>query len=164
MATLPICPQCGSQHAIGHNFWGEESGVRWRCKSCYTEYKEVFRPLKETFREMINNELLSRVWNKYAERIHNTAVEKGWWDKERNDGEMLALIHSEVSECLEALRHGNLPDDKIDKFTGAEAELADVVIRIMDMAHQRGWDIAGAIHAKVEFNESRERMHGGKRF
>jgi NTP pyrophosphatase (non-canonical NTP hydrolase) len=99
-------------------------------------------------------------WNDIQKHIHATAKSKGWWDKERNDGEMIALIHSELSEALEALRHGNPPDDKIPEFSGLEAELADAVIRIMDYAGGRGLDVAGALVKKIEFNETRERKHG----
>lgn len=104
------------------------------------------------------------VWDKLAEKIHQTAKDKGFWDKDRNMGEMLALMHSEISECLEAVRHGNPPDDKIPNFSGAEAELADVVIRLMDTAYSEGWRVAEAILAKMAYNDTREHMHGGKKF
>ena len=103
-------------------------------------------------------------FSKLQSDIHKTAVNKGWWQNERNDGEILCLIHAEVSEALEALRHGNPPDDKVPEFTGVEAELADVVIRIMDFAQARGHRVAEAIIAKAEMNKSRAFMHGGKKF
>ena len=103
-----------------------------------------------------------RYYNRMQNEMHQVAVSKGFHDKPVEDGTRLALIHSEVSEVLEALRKGNPPDDKVPEFTGEEAELADVVIRVMDYAGAKGLRIAEAIVAKSQYNKTREKMHGKK--
>lgn len=95
-----------------------------------------------------------------SESVHHNAVAHGWWEGERNDGELIALIHSEASEVLEALRHGNPPDDKCPQFDNATVEMADIVIRCMDMASGRNMRLAEAILAKMEYNASRPYKHG----
>jgi NTP pyrophosphatase (non-canonical NTP hydrolase) len=117
-----------------------------------------FKEAKETcFENFIS------FFNYVSTKVHETAKSKGWWDNDRNDGELIALMHSELSEALEALRHDAV-DDKIPAFLGVEAELADCIIRILDVAKARDWKVAEAIIEKIKFNDTRERMHGGKKF
>jgi NTP pyrophosphatase (non-canonical NTP hydrolase) len=88
----------------------------------------------------------------------------------RNKGELLALIHSEISEALEGERK-NLMDDKLPHRKMAEVELADAVIRILDYAAGYGYDIGGAFVEKMAYNRTREdhthearKIAGGKQF
>ena len=77
-------------------------------------------------------------------------------------GNELALITSEASECLEGLRNSEGKSEHIEEFTNEEEEIADIVIRCMDYADERGLRIAEAILAKVAFNGTRGENHGGK--
>ena len=99
-------------------------------------------------------------WERIAKKIYKNAVNHGFWKEEPNDGERMALIHAEFSEALEALRDGNPSSSKIIEFSSLEEELADAVIRIMDYSFGKDLDVAGAIIAKIEYNQSREYMHG----
>lgn len=104
--------------------------------------------------------MFEKEWNKLAKAIYTNAVNHGFWKEERNFGEAIALMHSELSEALEAMRNDNPSSNKIIEFNSVEEELADVIIRIMDYAFGKDLDVAGAILAKIEYNKSREFMHG----
>lgn len=87
-------------------------------------------------------------------KAHRNAVDKGFWDKPREFGTLIALVHSELSEALEADRHG-------DKGMVAE-EIADVFIRLGDLCGGCDIDIERAIKNKMEINALRPRLHGKK--
>jgi len=86
--------------------------------------------------------------------IHKNAKEHGWWEAIRPIPELLCLLHSEVSEALEAYRN--------DDESNFEEELADVAIRLMDMAEGLEIDLEEAILKKHMVNISRPYRHGGK--
>ncbi len=107
----------------------------------------------------------SEKWNEQQKKVYATAVEHGWWEEKNfNIGEKIALMHSELSEALEAFRKGNGPSEKIPNWSHAEEEFADAVIRLMDLCEKMGLDVAGAIVAKATYNESRPYRHGDKKF
>ncbi len=124
-------------------------------------------------------------------RAYETAAEKGWHDRLRSPLEFHALIHSEISEATEAVRDGLPPfqqkqvaqakrltfqdlenatqsDQPLVSLTfkpeGEVVELADAIIRIADYCESLGYDLEGALEAKLKFNQTREYRHGNKRF
>lgn len=99
-------------------------------------------------------------------RAHQTAIDKGWYEEPRTFGELIALMHSELSEALEDYRAGRDLREiyyEGDKPCGVPIELADVLIRIFDTCEHLGIDLEEAVVEKMSYNESRPHRHGGKR-
>ena len=89
--------------------------------------------------------------NDYIALCHAIAKEKGWWNKgDRNKGELIALMHSELSEALEELRANK---EEI-------SELADVLIRIFDYCGYYKLDLQKAVNLKIKKNKERPYRHG----
>jgi NTP pyrophosphatase (non-canonical NTP hydrolase) len=128
--------------------------------------------------------------NELVKQAHDNAVEHGWWEEDRNFGELLALIHSEASEVLEDYRNHKgfneiyyeckkssydvddkslcFFDHKCDscqygKPCGIPTELADIVIRVFDLCGRYGIGLEEAIKIKMAYNKTRPYRHGGKK-
>jgi hypothetical protein len=92
-------------------------------------------------------------------RIH--ALNKRWYKDPAtgqpivpNVGEKLCLVHSEISEALEGARKNKM-DDHLPHRKSEEVELADALIRILDWAAYRGFDIGSAVSEKLAYNTRR---------
>lgn len=105
-------------------------------------------------------EVFVEVWENVAISVNRNAVDHGFWDADRSDAEAIALMHSELSEALESIRHSHPPDHHCPQFSNTEVEFADLIIRVMDTAHQRGYRVAEALIAKHAFNITRPFKHG----
>lgn len=125
--------------------------------------------------------------NKLRDEIHEYAISKGFWDKERETGTLLMLCVSELAEAMEADRKDRYADleayrecEKADDIFESdkhlylvrsfqclikdtfEDELADTIIRILDLCGAKGIDIEKHIELKMKYNQTREKMHGKK--
>lgn len=118
----------------------------------------------------VHSERYEHSTNILVDLCYGLAKEAGWHDTPIHDGVRIALIHSEVSEALEGLRK-DINDDHLPNRKMVEVELADAVIRILDFAGLKGYDIGGALVEKLKYNttrkdhkkENREKV-GGKKF
>lgn len=116
---------------------------------------------------------------KYCKECHEIAKSKGFWNSDnRNFGELLMLIVSELGECLEAHRKGRWAfldlykrELKANEFESAfklqikdsvQDELADTFIRLFDLCEALDIDIERFIDLKMKYNQTREKLHGKK--
>lgn len=112
-----------------------------------------------------------RTWQQDA---HELALKKGWWTDpstgnpvaaEAKIPEAIALIHSELSEALDEFRNNRMATytGENGKPEGFAIELADTVIRIMDLCGALNIDLEEAVALKHEYNKTRPYRHGNKR-
>jgi len=94
--------------------------------------------------------------------LHEIAREKGFWDGEYTHdkvGNKLALVHSEVTEVLEAIRKSHGSEKVVE-------EMADVIIRLLDIyAAMRNEEsvlhsLDEILEKKININKERPKLHG----
>lgn len=121
--------------------------------------------------------------NELRDKIFQNAKSKGFWDNERNMGEALMLIVTELAEALEVHRaSGQLKEFtegqklSLEKMNDEEFpetfsimvkdsfndEMADVLIRVLDLCGGYNIDIDWHVKMKMRYNATRERLHGKK--
>ena len=101
---------------------------------------------------MQETEIKGRSLNELAQLCHSIAKEKGFWDEERNIGEALMLVVTELAEAMEGYRH---QDD-----ANFREELADAFIRLLDLCGGLNIDIENEIYQKSMVNKKRPYKHG----
>lgn len=95
--------------------------------------------------------------NELCKEAYETARSKGWHDSPREMGTILALIHGEVSEAMEA-------DRRREGWDRVTEELADVCIRVFDLCGSLNLDLEQAIRHKMAYNKTRSYKHGNKSY
>jgi len=127
------------------------------------------------------SEIKPKTIREWQTEIHSIATEKGWWDGCTRDADgrvllnvdavlaRISLIHSELSEAVEEARC--MPQEPPDfreiafdcgKPVGFATEIADAVIRILDLCGALGIDLEQEVDTKHSYNRTRPRRHGGK--
>lgn len=94
---------------------------------------------------------------------HMTSKRFGYWDKERSDLDLLAVIRSELFEAELAIKAGTAyaQSNVMPSHSQLEEELVDIVIRVLDFARGRDLNIGSAIVEKMEYNEALSRVGKG---
>ena len=157
----PLIPICADPAPFepSLNLTTDDKIICFHCKKLFLNFQDKF--LVKLFPDIYETKetLIKTVFQLLGERIHKNAVAKGFWEEERNFGEMIALMHSELSECLEGHRE-DANDYHLPQFKNITVEFADVIIRILDTCFVLNLPLSDALLEKITYNETRPRKHG----
>ena len=173
------CDNYADSKVNPRHLWDEHDSTRWytdpegwnaheaTCKQCRGDEMTGTRNHPERNQQMS--------LNAYRDQCGKAAVRNGWHDRyldiDIHGDEVLdhlvaktALISCEVSEAIEELRSGHTPNEVYEsaggKPEGYPTELADIIIRTLDLAYMLSIDIDAAVQEKLAFNTTRGHKHG----
>jgi NTP pyrophosphatase (non-canonical NTP hydrolase) len=132
--------------------------------SLESRIKELEEALEDA--RLAVRELAAHPFNSLQHRAHSNSLSHGFWDPAPDFGTSIALVHTEVTEAFEEWRAGHGFTETYyvgDKPEGVPIELADILIRVFDLAGRYGIDLDKAVAEKMAYNEGRPYRHGGKR-
>ncbi len=108
--------------------------------------------------------------DEWSQIVDTWAESKGWNERPIPFEEVIALLHTELSEAYEEFRKHNeievyfeLDEQGIPKPEGVPIEIADELIRIFHYAARYGWPLQQLVALKMVYNETRSYRHGGKK-
>lgn len=139
-----------SRHRPATGFATIDEAKAW----AWNHYNEKMQP----YVKQLN---LATAVNALVDACHGASVKGGWWHDiatgepiQRNKLEMIALIHSEISEAVEGVRKG-INDDHLTGYPMEDVEMADALIRIFDYIGGHNLQTADALVDKLAYNANR---------
>jgi len=139
---------CNIKQATGFSSFDEAKAWAWK------HYNEKMQPY-------VKPTTLAVAVNMLVDACHGASVKGGWWHDiatgdplQRNKLEMIALIHSEISEAVEGVRKG-INDDHLPQYPMEDVEMADALIRIFDYIGGHKLQSSDALVDKLAYNANR---------
>ena len=160
---VKACPNCGGKNLKYWQAHGDHDGVidwgdLYSCEDCLAIHSVSGKNWKQIVNDNIDPVIASAL-TILSRRVHRIADDHGFWSS-RDIGKALFKIVMEVAEIGQALEDDCPQDKHLPEFNSLTIEVADTIIRLLDLAGFYRMPIGPALIAKMKFNETRPHRHG----